>query len=108
MAEAKNKTTFRAFCYASGQIGYGAKLPNGTLPIASGNDKDVLMAHVNGFASRGYSPGIHLVPGIPGAPNDFAALECLRRFVTLISDDLPDGVETIHSISTKKKKKEEA
>lgn len=91
------KSTTLAFCYASGQIGFAAKCPNGALPILRGKDKDV-RDFVAGVARHGYNtrevrgrptkvPGSEclLVPGLPEAPDQAAALDKLHAFIAWIT-----------------------
>lgn len=98
-----------AYCYASGQIEFGPSIPSGALPIARGPDK-ALRDFICGVARHGYRtedrngrptkvPGSDclLVPGIPEAPDQSAALDALANFTDWISQKPPKGVTTIHS-----------
>ena len=98
-----------AYCFASGQIEFADRIPTGALPIASG-PRDKLVDWLTGCARHGYDtetvngrlqkrPGNEclLVPGIPEAPNQNAALDALKRFTLWAAKHAPDGVTTIHS-----------
>lgn len=94
----------RAYCWASGLIEFGRKLPDGALPIASGPSK-VLREFVDTRARHGYRthlvngrptkiPGTEtlLVPGIPEAPDQAAAGDALFAFRQWIGKKPPKGV----------------
>lgn len=89
-------TTTLAYCFASGHIEFGSRCPNGALPLLRGKDKKV-RAFINPLARHGYStklvdgrptkiPGSDtlLVPGMPEAPDQSAAMDALRAFVAWI------------------------
>jgi hypothetical protein len=75
----------RAFAYRSGEIGFGPKLPRLglALPIASA-PKAILMSAVSAVGRHGYEKGVLLVPGIPEAENDDAAVDALLAFKTQV------------------------
>lgn len=59
----------KAYCYASGLIQFGTRLPPGAIQIASGKEAD--LRRVIGVLARhgkGESTGCLLVPGVPEAP----------------------------------------
>lgn len=85
-----------AYCYASGQIEFAPRIPDGALPIAKGPDKK-LREFLCGVSRHAYDGETLLVPGIPEAPSQGAALDALKRFTLWISKSAPDGVTTIHS-----------
>lgn len=86
-----------AYCFASGQIEFGARIPEGALPIAKGPRK-ALVDWMQGVARHAYDGETLLVPGIPEAQLDQdAALDALKRFTLWISKHPPKGCETIHS-----------
>jgi hypothetical protein len=91
-----------AYCFASGQIGFGDGLPAGALPIARG-EPSILVEFIKGVARRGHAGETLFVPGIPEATNDDEGLECLERFTKSISEMLPDGVSTIYSQAARAK-----
>lgn len=95
----------RAFCYASGLIEFGRKVPDGALPIARGPAK-VLRDFIEGVARHGYQsavvqgrptkvPGTDhlLVPGVPEAPNDLAKIDALQAFCAWIGEKPPEGID---------------
>jgi hypothetical protein len=82
----------RAYCYASGHIEFGRVVPDGALPIARGPAKK-LRDFIDAVARHGYRteckggrkqkiPGsdMLLVPGIPEAPDQAAALDALHAW----------------------------
>lgn len=81
----------RAYCYASGLIEFGARLPDGALPIARGRDKP-LREFINGVARHAYDGETLLVPGIPEATDQDAALDALFAFLDWIVTHNPKGV----------------
>lgn len=72
-----NKT---AYCYASGQIKIGTKVPVGALPIISGPENK-LRAVIQGTARLARDNKTLLVPGIPEAPNQEEALNALFAYI---------------------------
>ena len=86
-----------AFCYASGQIGFGTAIPQGALPIAKGDDDRKLRDWIEGVCRHSYDGKTLLVPGIPEAPNQSKALDALKRFTGWLNKSVPQGVETIES-----------
>lgn len=93
-----------AYCYASGLIEFGRKVPDGALPIARGPAKK-LREFIEPLARHGYSthkvngrptriPGSEtlLVPGVPEAPSQHAGLDALMAFKKWIRSHAPDGV----------------
>lgn len=94
-----------AYCYASGQIEFAPKIPEGALPIASGPDK-TLREWICGVARHDYDGETLLVPGIPEAQDDqMKALDALKRFTTWITKSAPEGVTTIHSAHRLRRRK---
>lgn len=74
----------KAYCYRSGQIEFGKKLPPGTLPIASSRSAKKLREIVSVNARHGYDGETLLVSGIPEARNDDEAFDAYRHFKELI------------------------
>lgn len=85
-----------AFCYASGQIGFGARIPAGALPIAKG-PRTKLVEWLEAVARHAYDGEALLVPGVPEADNQDDALDALLAFTAWAAKGAPAGVETIHS-----------
>lgn len=77
-------TTRTAYCYRSGQIKIGRKVPDGAIAIISGPERRIrsLMWATSRLA---YDNKTMLVPGIPEAKNDRAAETALRRFIKWIT-----------------------
>lgn len=65
-----------AFCYASGEIDFGRRVPTGALKIASGPAK-VLREKIEVAARHGYDGDTLLVPGVPEAENQTVAMDAL-------------------------------
>lgn len=82
----------RAYCYASGQIEFGRRVPDGALPIARGPSKK-LRAFVEVRARHAYDGVTLLVPGVPEARNEWVALKALQRWLKWNRDRAPAGVE---------------
>ncbi len=94
----------RAYCYASGLIEFGRKMPSGALPIARGPGAQ-LRDFIDAKARHGYKtrkvrgrvtkiPGTDclLVPGVPEAPDQLAAVDALLAWREWISEHAPTGV----------------
>lgn len=94
----------RAFCYASGLIQFGRKVPDGALPIASGPAKD-LREFIEGMSRHGYKtqrikgrptkiPGTDclLVPGVPEAPNQSVGIDALLAWCDWIRTGAPKNI----------------
>ncbi|EBA4379710.1 host nuclease inhibitor protein [Salmonella enterica] len=80
------KPTITAYCWASGLIEFGNTLPEGALPIVTGNEKQV-HDEVTVMARHAYN-GDLLVPGIPEAASQDEAYEALERFSRVIQERL--------------------
>jgi len=99
----------RAYCYASGLIEFGRRIPKGAIVIARGPDKQ-LQDFIDGKARHGYRtrnvngrptkvPGTEhlLVPGVPEAPNQLVAEKALRQWTSWIAIGAPKGVRVLPS-----------
>lgn len=97
----------RAYCYATGLIHFGRSVPDGALEIARGQARP-LRAFIEVRSRHGYRtrkvkgrlqkiPGTDtlLVPGIPEAPNQHAALDALRGFCAWLRKGAPHNI-TVH------------
>lgn len=70
-----------AFCWRTGMIGIGPFIPAGALPIVAFPDEEKLRTAIDGNARHSYPPNsVPLVPGIPEAETDSAALDALHIF----------------------------
>lgn len=94
-----------AYCFASGEIDFGKKVPDGALPIARGPAKplrefiETVSRHgykteeVNGRPTKIPGSDVLLVPGIPEADDQDTALDALFAFTGWIKKHrLPAGV----------------
>lgn len=99
----------RAYCFASGLIEFGNRVPKGAIAFAHGPES-ILVDLVKSRARHGYQtrvidgrptkiPGSDtlLVPGIPEAPDQSAALDALHAWLKWASKKVPDGVEFLTS-----------
>lgn len=97
----------RAYCYASGLIEFGTKIPDGALIIARGPEKE-LRDFIEVKARHGYRmrrvggrptkvPGSEtlLVPGLPEADNQHEALDALCAWMKWIAIGAPKGVRVL-------------
>ena len=82
------KTKAHAYCYRSGQIAIGRIVPDGALPIASGSESTLRRA-MRATARHAYDGKTLLVPGLPEARNDTAALTALRGFIAWATKGRP-------------------
>jgi hypothetical protein len=97
----------RAYCFASGQIEFGKRVPKGAIPFAVGEETR-LREHIEPMARHGYQtrdvngrptkvPGTDtlLVPGIPEASDQSAALDALHEWLKWIGANSPAGIELL-------------
>jgi hypothetical protein len=97
----------RAYCYASGLIEFGKRVPKGALIIARGPEKE-LREFIEVKARHGYrtkviggrrtkvpGTGNLLVPGIPEATNQHAALNALHGWMKWIAIGAPKGIRVL-------------
>lgn len=84
MAKRKHKNTtkvWRAYCFASGQIGFTDETPpNGALIFATHSDEKTLRDTTTGLARLAYDNKTWLVPGCPEARDQSEALSAMERF----------------------------
>jgi hypothetical protein len=83
-----------AYCWRSGEIGIGRSIPEGMLPLARGPAK-VLRGALQARARIAYDNVTLLVPGIPEAPDEAAALAAAQRFSTFLTKGEPDLVPAL-------------
>lgn len=97
----------RAFCFASGHIDFGNRVPAGAMVIARG-PAETLKAFILVNARHGYDtrlvrgrrvaiPGSQylLVPGVPEADNPIVAVERLSQWCKRIALNPPAGVRVL-------------
>lgn len=70
-----------AYCLRSGQVRITArKVPDGAMPLVTAKSYQRLRRAVDGVARLAYDNRTRLVPGIPEADDDEAALKAAMRF----------------------------
>jgi len=77
MSKPNNYVT--AYCWASGEIKFvpaGEHVPDGAVVFAKGG-KNKLCTRILACARHGYKPGVLLVPGVPEAKDQSAAMDAL-------------------------------
>lgn len=94
----------RAYCYASGLIGFARDIPKGAVVIARGPEKvlrdfiDVRARHgyrtrlVNGRPTKIKGSDTLLVPGVPEADSQSVAMDRLHAWLKWISTSAPKNV----------------
>lgn len=83
----------RAYCFRCGTIEFGRKIPDGALPLIQG-PKKAIESRVLARARHAYDGKTLLVPGIPEAIDDDAALSSYQSFVALLSTPPIDAAQT--------------
>lgn len=73
-----------AYCFQSGEIDFGVDLPEGTLPLGKARSAKKLREIVEVNARHAYDGKTLLVPGLPEADTEDAALAAWRYFRDLI------------------------
>lgn len=76
-----------AYCWASGEIAFGEKVPKGALDIAQGEGAE-FKAIIEVCARHAYDGEILLVPGLPEATNEKERLDALLNFRQMVNDRL--------------------
>lgn len=97
----------RAYCFASGHIEFGRKVPSGAIIIARGPEP-ALRDFISGNARHGYrtekidgrptkiaGSDTLLVPGVPEALNEAAAEKELERWLDVLKEKAPASVLVI-------------
>jgi hypothetical protein len=75
----------KAYCWRSGLIEFGSKVPSGAIPIIDTHGKQISRESIESGARLGYDHSL-LVPGIPEADSDEAAMEALEKWIEWLSD----------------------
>jgi hypothetical protein len=73
-----------AYCYRSGQIRFGRKVPEGAIQVAKGPAKP-LRNLIRCVSRQAYDGTTLLVPGIPEAETESQAEDALRRFLAWLA-----------------------
>lgn len=97
----------RAYCFASGQIEFGMRVPDGAVIIARGPEPE-LRTFIAGVARHVHRTQVHqgtpikiegsermLVPGLPEAPNALVAKSRLEHWLKLIDIKAPKTVRVL-------------
>ncbi|MDO0944630.1 hypothetical protein [Chromohalobacter israelensis] len=79
------KSRYRAYCFATGEIGTGIATPAGAIEIATGSARD-LKTEIEVVARLAYDNETLLVPGVPEAADQQEALDALCQFVDWAGD----------------------
>jgi hypothetical protein len=77
--EAEAPPVIHAYCYASGQIGFGAEIPDGAMPVCHG-PAPLVRAEVSVTARLAHDGETLLVPGVPEAESQNEGLGALARW----------------------------
>lgn len=99
--------TLHAYCYRNGQIGFGGRVPDGALPLGHGMPKQV-REWITAVSRHAYKKGVYLVPGVPEAANDDAALTAYQAFVKWARPQLPDYALTFEQRLAKSRSQRKA
>lgn len=78
----------KAFCFRSGEIGFGEGTPEGALELCQSSHEELLKCIVEVNARHAKGSEILLVPGIPEAATDDIALDACIQFRELLIDKL--------------------
>ncbi|HEY8837490.1 MAG TPA: host nuclease inhibitor protein [Dehalococcoidia bacterium] len=99
----------RAYCFASGLIEFGKRIPAGAIIIARGPEKELRdfietkarhgyrTRHVNGRPTKIPGSDTLLVPGVPEALSQWDAGTALRAWSKWIAIGAPKGVRVLSS-----------
>jgi len=82
--EVEMKAKITAYAWASGLIEFGNKLPDGALPIISGDELRIREL-IDVWARHSRTNEQLLVPGVPEANNQHDACTALMKFVEIIT-----------------------
>lgn len=73
----------KAFCWRSGLIQFGRKVPEGAILVAEGPSKE-LRDLICATSRHAYNGKDLLIPGVPEADTDETAADALERFIDWI------------------------
>lgn len=85
----------RAYCFASGYIGFGRSIPAGATIIARGPER--ALRDFIAVTARHARRDALLVPGVPEADNSLAAAGALDRWRAWIATKAPADVRVLPS-----------
>lgn len=81
----------KAYCWASGQIEFGRRVPEGAILMAEGPAKP-LRDVIGATARLAYDNKTLLVPGVPEAPDEKQACDALGRHLDWLARRAVPGV----------------
>ena len=88
------KRRVHVYCWRSGQIEIGDSVPEGAMHIASGQE-DIVREHIQGTARLAHDNETYLVPGVPEAESDSAAITAVCRYVQWLGKRNQPGFRAI-------------
>lgn len=74
-----------AYCWASGQIEFGTKVPEGAIEMARGKES-IVRKHISATARLAYDGKTLLVPGVPEAADQKAAGDALAGHLAWLKE----------------------
>lgn len=77
-----------AYCYRTGLVCFGEKIPNGAIEIAQGKGKKFINS-IKVKCRLAYNNKDWIVPGIPEATTSDEAVMALCKFIKLIENGSP-------------------
>jgi len=75
----------RAYCWRSGLIEFGPKIPAGAIPITDIRGRQISRKSIEAGARLNYNHQL-LVPGVPEADSDQEAMTALEKWIEWLSD----------------------
>ncbi|KAF0810415.1 hypothetical protein A167_00695 [Alcanivorax sp. S71-1-4] len=88
------KRRVHAYCWRSGRIEIGDRVPEGANHIASGQE-DMVRQQIQGTARLAYDNKTFLVPGVPEASTEDEAITALCRYVQWLGQRNQPGFRAI-------------
>jgi len=86
-----------AYCYRSGEIDFGQRVPSGALLVLSGRGR-IVREVVSGGCRLAYDGRTLLVPGVPEAPTDGAALAAAGAFRDRMAENYARAVASREAV----------
>jgi hypothetical protein len=98
MRDAVNTLPVFAYAFRTGEIGFSSVMPKGALPIGRIDDK-LTEESIRGCARHAWDGGL-LVPGVPEASDDLAALEAFKVWSARLTRKQRDGKVGIAAVGS--------